>query len=169
MQAGGPFSFGSEPLHNYPALPSWVGTTIGWTVVLAALWKGGRSERVAIAGFVFAWLATPLLRSPEIEAPPWSNLAVDTIFLAILVWLALRSRRWWPLVAAALELLSVFTHIARLIDPGVRTWAYFTADIIWTYLLLGTIAVGTLNHWRARRQLAAIGAPAIEDPGATRR
>jgi hypothetical protein len=137
-------------------------------VVGAAFWKGGPSERIAAAGFLVAWFATPLLVGTRHGAPPWISFAIDTLFFLLLLGLALRSGRWWPLAAAAFELLSVLTHVARLIDPGVYKWAYLTADIFWTYLLLATIALGTFNRWHERRQLAMYGA-AIAEPGATRR
>ena len=155
------------PLHHYPALPIWVGIVIGWTVAASALWKGGWSERLVAIGFLAAWLISPLVRLGGWNGPAWTGLTVDAAFLALLLFVALRSGRYWPLFAAAFELLSVLSHIARLVDPGVRAWAYATADAIWTYLLLASLAVGTVNCWRERRQLDA-GA-AIPDPGATRR
>jgi hypothetical protein len=156
-------------LHHFLALPVWIGIVIGWAVAGAALWKGGWSERVVAMGFLVAWLTTPVLRRGGWEGPAWTGLAVDGLFLALLLFVALRSRRWWPLFAAAFELLSVLTHVARLIDPGVRAWAYATADAIWTYCLLTSLGIGTYNRWRERRQPAAKAAPAMAGPGATRR
>lgn len=155
------------PLHHYPALPTWVGIAIGWSVAGFALWKGGWSERSVAIGFLAAWLISPLVRLGGWNGPAWTGLTVDGGLLALLLFVALRTRRYWPLFAAAFELLSVLTHIARLVDPGVRAWAYATADAIWTYLLLAVLAVGTLNRWRARRQVATAAVTAA--PGATRR
>lgn len=151
MQAGALLFLRTPPLHHYPAIPAWIGIVIGWTVAAAALWKGGWSERLAAAGFLAAWLVTPLLRRGGWEGPAWTGFGVDAAFLALLLFVAMRSRRYWPLFAAAFELLSVLTHVARLIDPGVRAWAYATADAIWTYLLLTALSVGTFNRWRERR------------------
>jgi hypothetical protein len=150
------------------ALPAWIGITIGWSVAGTALWKGGWSERVAAVGFVLAWLATPLTRDHRWVGPQWSGFAIDVLFLAVLLVIALRTRRYWPLFAAAFQLLAVFTHLARIIDPAVGGWAYITAGVIWTYLTLFAIAYGTYNRWRERRQLAASGL-AMAEPGATRR
>ncbi|MDB5492819.1 MAG: hypothetical protein JWP86_156 [Phenylobacterium sp.] len=168
MQAGAHFLLGFRSLHHPLALPVWVGIAIGWAVAGAALWKGGWSERLVAIGFLAAWLVTPVLRRGGWEGPAWTGLAVDGLFLALLVFVALRTRRWWPLFATAFELLSVLSHIARLVDPGVRAWAYATADAIWTYFLLTALALGTYNRWRDRRQLAANVAVMVE-PGATRR
>ena len=50
------------------------------------------------------------------------------------------------------QLLCVLTHVARMIDPGVRGWAYATGQVIFTQLLLISIGVGVVNTWRARRR-----------------
>jgi len=155
-------------LHPYPAIPAWLGIAVGWTVAAFALWKGGRAERLVAAGFLVAWLASPILRRGGWEGPAWTGLAVDGLFLALLLWVALRSRRYWPLFAAGFELLSVATHLARLIDPGVRAWAYATADAIWTYLLLAALSFGVYRRWREPAQPIAAAETATVEPGATR-
>lgn len=145
-------------------MPAWIGIGIGWAVAGAALWKGGWSERLTAVGFLVAWLLTPLLRRQGWEGPAWTGLAIDSVFLALLLFVSIRTRRYWPLFAAAFELLSVLSHIARLIDPGVRAWAYATADAIWTYLLLTALAIGTYNRWRDR-QPALANAPTAPGGG----
>ena len=65
----------------------------------------------------------------------------------------MRTPRYWPLVAAAFELLCVVTHVARIIDPGVMAWAYATAQVIFTQLVVVAIGVGVWNHWRETRAL----------------
>ncbi|HSV02293.1 MAG TPA: hypothetical protein VLI41_03725 [Phenylobacterium sp.] len=165
----GAFLFGGRRLHPYPAIPAWLGIAVGWTVAALALWKGGRAERLAALGFLVAWLASPLLRHGGWEGPAWTGLLVDGLFLALLLWIALSSGRYWPLFAAAFELLSVFTHLARLIDPGVRAWAYATADAIWTYLLLAALCAGVVSRWRKAAQPIAAADAATVEPGVTRR
>jgi hypothetical protein len=150
-------------------LPVWPGIAFGWAVALAAFWKGGWSERTAAGAFILAWLATPLLRDRSWIGTQWGGFAIDIVFLAVLVGVALRSRRYWPLFAAAFQLLAVLTHLARIIDPHVHVWAYITAGVIWTYLTLFAIALGAYNRWRERSQPAAKAAPVMAEPGATRR
>jgi hypothetical protein len=80
----------------------------------------------------------------------------------------LRSRRYWPLFAAAFQLLCVVIHIARLADPGIRAWAYATGEIIFSQWVFFAVGIGTINTWRANRQPVTRELP-ITDPGATRR
>jgi hypothetical protein len=76
------------------------------------------------------------------------------VFFLVLLVVSLRTERFWPLVACGFQLLAVLTHAAKLIDKGVAQWAYITAGVIWTYLVLLAMGIGTWNVWRERRALA---------------
>jgi hypothetical protein len=136
-------------------------------VTALALWKGGREERIVAAAFAVGTFAAPFLKDHSWAGTQWSLFAVDMVYLALLVVVALRSVHYWPLWAAGFQLLAILTHAASLIDRQLRPWAYVTAGVIWTYLGLAAIAVGTYNRWRERRQPAANDA-AMAEPGATR-
>lgn len=133
----------------------------------AALWKGRWEERLTGAAFLAGWVVTLLLRDRSWSGTQWGGFAVDVVFLLIVTGVALKSRRYWPMAAAGFQLLGVVTHAARLIDPHVGAWAYITAGVIWTWLIMGALAVGTYNRWRERRQPAS--GLAVTAPGATRR
>jgi hypothetical protein len=137
------------------ALPAWYGLTLTLLVCGSAFLVGGRPERLAAGALVLGWVATLLLRDPRWAGPQWGGLAVDAAFFAALVGIALTSSRYWPLFAAAFQLLAVLTHAARILDPSVRGWAYATAGVIWTQLVLVAIGVGVYNRWRERRLAAA--------------
>lgn len=127
------------------------------------MWRGGRDERLAGNSVLIAWLLTKLVSRYQGLETEWGVLVVDLGLLAVLLWLALRSRRHWPLFAAGFHLLAVITHIARMVDPTVGGWAYLTANIMWANLVLVAIAYGA---WTApRRGQANAPTPA----GATRR
>jgi hypothetical protein len=141
------------------ALPAWVGIVIGWLVSGAALWKGGWSERAVAAGFIWTWIGTALTRDRT-----WANLQVGPLFmdvslLVVVIVVAMRSSRYWPLFAAGFQLLAVITHAAHLLDPNVGAWAYVTAGVIWTYLLLLALAFGTWSRWREPQPAASAPTP----------
>jgi hypothetical protein len=75
-------------------------------------------------------------------------LVADLALCILYFWLAFRSRRYWPLFAASFQLLVILTHLGIVLDPSVRGWAYLTAEIIWSYLVLMTVAYGS---WTAPR------------------
>ncbi|MGA0606036.1 hypothetical protein ACO2Q0_08545 [Phenylobacterium sp. VNQ135] len=139
-----------------------------WTLATLAMFavamcRGGPDERLAANTVLIGWLLSKIMFRYQGLETEWGVLVVDIGALAVFVWIALRSARYWPLFAAGFHLLSVVTHIARMVDPTVGGWAYLTAGIIWGYLLLATIAYGA---WTSPRYAqAGAGAPAT----ATRR
>jgi uncharacterized membrane protein (UPF0136 family) len=132
------------------ALPPWFGLTLTVVVCGGAFWKGDREEQIAAGGTLLSWLATLVLRDHRWTGLQWGAFAADTLLLVLFVALSLRTRRYWPLVAAAFQLLCVLIHVARLVDPGVRGWAYATGQVIFTQWVLITIGIGVINSWRMR-------------------
>jgi hypothetical protein len=155
-------------LHSHAyALPAWYGLLLTGVVCGTAFWKGGREERLVAGALVLCWIATILLRDPRWRGAQWGAFGVDIVFLLILTAVALRSRQYWPLAAAAFQLLAVVTHAARTLDSALGGWAYATAGIIWTQLVLVALATGVWGTWRSSRP-ATNDAPTA-DPGAMRR
>lgn len=148
-----------------PTLPAWFPIVVIGGVCAAALLKGRTEERVAAGAFLVCAVAAPFIKDYS-WGTQWSIFGLDVAYLALLVVMALRSPRYWPLWAAGFQVLGVVTHAASIIDPTLPRWAYITAGVIWTYLVLSAIAVGTWNVWREGRQASA-AAPATA--GATRR
>ena len=154
-------------MHTFAA-PPWVWVLAVTFVCGAAVWKGGSDERIAGASVFVAWVATVAAASVQIGKSGWGVGIVDTVLIGILVAIALRSKRLWTIFAAGFHLLAVVVHAARLVDSRAGAWAYATAGVIFGYLLLGALAMGTYNVWRERRQLVMARTPAA-DPGATLR
>ncbi len=141
-------------------MPFHIVSRIVWTAAIIgvsafALRRGGRVERTVALANLGAWIASLLVenRSNWLD-PQWGVLIVDVSFLSILLYFALRERANWLLFAAAFQLLSVLTHVAILIDAGVHARAYIQGLIIWSYLVLLSLAVGTRFH--AERRVLAI-------------
>ncbi len=149
-------------------LPAWVGLTITVIVCGGAFWKGGREEQTAAGGLLISWIATLILRDPTWAHAQWGAFGADVCLLLLLTAIALRSPRYWPLFAAAFQLLCVVTHVARVVDPGVRAWAYATGQVIFSQWVFFALGVGVFTHWRRSRQSAATDKPAAA-PGATLR
>ena len=156
------------PLVGAYGIPPWIGIALGWIVCGAALWKGGWSERIVAAGFLLSWFADAILKDHRFAGPQWPAFVSDTAFFLLILVVALRSGHYWPLFAAAFQLLEVVTHLASTVARHLSAWAYITANVIWTYLLLGSLAIGVWGHMRRDRQPAASADP-ITDPGATLR
>jgi hypothetical protein len=136
-------------------LPPWLGITLTLLVCGFAIWRGGWEERTAGTAALLSTAITVLLRDNS-----WPNLQLaafiaDGLLFVVFLILALRTEKYWPLAAAGFQLLAVLTHMAKLVDTQLQQWAYITAQVIWTYLILIAIVTGTVNSVRRRRYPAA--------------
>ena len=89
---------------------------------------------------------------PHWAGTQWGQFGADFLLLLLITAIAIRTRRYWPLTAAAFQLLCVLIHVARLIDPNVRAWAYATGEVIFTQFFLFAIGVGVWGTWRQSRR-----------------
>lgn len=133
-------------------LPPWVWPVALFTVCLIAAWRGDRDARIAAGGYLLNYAIGVFVYRARSNETQWAVLALDVALLCLLVWLALHSRRHWPLFAAGFQLLAVVTHVASALDPTLGGWAYITASIIWSYLVIFAVGYG---GWTAPRYAGA--------------
>ena len=129
-----------------------------------AVWRGRDDERLAAGGNLASWAIGVVVFKIGSQHTQWSIMVTDLALLSLYLWIALRSRRFWPLFAAAFTFLMLVTHLAMTVDPDVGGWAYMTAQIFWSYLVLLAIGYGA---WTAP-DYADTDDP-TDAPGATRR
>lgn len=133
-------------------------------VAIGAMLRGGVEERLVVWGLCLNAVLTVTLRDLSWPHVQWIGFGLDAALLGLLVWIALRSAKYWPMPAAAFQLLATATHIAKLVDTHVEQWAYLSAIVIWTYALTLTLGVGVWNSWREASYRANAGpfAPTAE-------
>ncbi len=120
-----------------------------------ALWKGGKPERIGGAAMLLAWIIQPFtVDTKDWLDPQYAAFATDAPLLAVLVWLALRGDRWWPMWASAFQFLGMLMAVIIAVDPRVRPLAYMTALGLWSYLAVIALVVGTWREARRKRALA---------------
>lgn len=148
-------------------LPIWVWPTVLMAVCAAAVWRGRDFERLAAGVELASWSLTLVVFRARSESTQWEVLAIDVILFVALLWIAMRSARYWPLFAAGFQLLALITHFAHAVDALVSGWAYLTAVLIWNYLTLFAIGWGAITAPRRYAEIEALGPVAM--PGAMRR
>ena len=130
----------------------WLFRTLLIGIVLFALWRGGRDERLVAAICLLGAITTTLALSPinqRFENVEIGVFAIDlTVFIGFLI-VALRSCRFWPLWVAGLQLTTTFGHILKGLNADLIPQAYGAALSFWGYLILIILAVGT---WRNDRR-----------------
>ncbi|MGR4892724.1 hypothetical protein ACIPPQ_16960 [Sphingopyxis sp. LARHCG72] len=131
--------------------------TLLFLATVYALRKGGGPER-AMAFILIAMLAADqalhLVVPARFTMLDAGHLAIDLAAAAATLLLALAAHRFWPLVAAALQILPLLAHFSRAADISVHPIAYLTMQVFASWLLPPLLALGT---WRHRKRLHASG------------
>jgi len=128
-----------------------------------ALAAGGGPERWVAAIFVvgdalsIAAMSPLAVRYARLET---ATFAIDLVMALLLLYLALRSRRYWTLWICAFQIVQAASHIAGVMRPEVLRLAYGILISLWAYPMMLVLAVATLRH---RIRLARYG----EDPAWT--
>lgn len=138
------------------------------SVCALAVWRGRDDERLAAGGFLAAWALSLVVFKSGDYGTQWAILAIDTGLLALLIAIAVRTTRYWPLPVAALQLLAVAVPLANAVDAGVSGWAFITAALGFQYLALLGIGYGAITAPRRYAEIAALDGP-LGTLGATRR
>jgi hypothetical protein len=127
-------------------------------VCIYAWFRGGGDERAVAATCLAGTLATMLVISPlrdryaGVEA---GLMMVDLGVLAGFITVALRSKRFWPLWVAGLQLTTSLGHFLKGVDQDLLPKAYGAALQFWGYPILLILAVGTFRSHRRLRRASA--------------
>lgn len=117
-----------------------------------ALWRGRSDERIAASVCLLATIATHFAISPlskRYTSVEVGLLLIDGAVLAAFLIIALRSKRFWPLWIAGLQLTSNLSHLMKVVEVDLMPRAYAAAAVFWSYPILLIIIVGT---WRTHRR-----------------
>ena len=124
-----------------------------------ALQKGGKDERSGAITLLILALFTQVFSvigptgkmgqgwgGPEIDV-----MVVDAAGFIAFVAIAYRSEKFWPIWAAASQLVAVLTHWVVILNPSIVRSVYATAQPFWVFPVIAAIAVGTRAHQRSLR------------------
>lgn len=131
--------------------------TLLFLATFHALRKGGGPER-AMALILIAMVAADqmlhLIVPVTFTTLDKGHLAIDLAAAAATLALALAAHRFWPLAAAALQILPLLAHFSRAIDVALHPIAYLTMQVSASWLLPPLLMFAT---WRHGRRLQACG------------
>ena len=114
-----------------------------------ALWKGGAPERLVGGALLLAYVATVLSWSPlpsRFYGVELNVFAVDVALFAMLLGVAMRADRGWPLLVAALQFDAVGAHVVKLVAPDTIRVAYALMIAVWSWPVQIILAAGTWRH-----------------------
>lgn len=113
-----------------------------------ALWRGGQPERSVAAIFL---AAVPLGSAAYAAGYHWQGIelgifGIDLAMLVLLLAIAFRANRYWPIGIAAMQVLQVVGHLLKLADPHMLPLLYWISNVVWAYPMLILLALGTVRH-----------------------
>ena len=121
-----------------------------------AWWQGDKEERWGALLLLAGSLLTLLAGSPagrRFTSVETGILLVDATVLLGFLALALLSDRYWPLWTAALQVIGVLGHLAKLADLDMPRNGYSFLQAFWSYPMMLTIVIGTWHHHRRMREM----------------
>lgn len=117
---------------------------------LAYVVRCGRwPERSGLAIIMLGSIATALVgRSDLWRGTEIGILAVDVVVLMAFLAIVALTDRFWPLWVSAFQLVSVTSHLARLLKPSTLPLAYAFAEQVWSYAMIAVV-IGSVA-WQRR-------------------
>lgn len=112
---------------------------------------GGRPERCAIVAQLVAFLLTVLVLSfrwTPFQHFPVALALIDLALAGILVSIALKANRLWPILLAGMQLATVFGHLAKALSFPLPTAGYGIFVQLWGWPMLIVTALGAYKHRR---------------------
>jgi hypothetical protein len=115
-----------------------------------AFLQGRSDERLAAGVMLTAAVITPLTMASGFSAPETGVLSVDFGLLAFLLFLALKSDRFWPLWATGFHVVGTTIHLATFVEVDIWPPAYANAQAFWAWPVLFALLIGTQLEARYR-------------------
>jgi hypothetical protein len=129
----------------------WALLASGLTCLAVASAAGGPEERLFAAAQALSGLFELLFaRNGDIDVA----VLIDVGVLAVIVPVALRTQKVWPLIAASFSVAAMMTEAAQHMVRA-SPQAYGLLQGVWDLLADIVVAIGGLCVWRARRRAGA--------------
>lgn len=129
-------------------------------LAIASLRWGGRTERQASLAFVTAMAIGKV--SEGSDQTMYSTLetgvaVLDVLLAAIFFSLAFRDPKTWLLGAAALQFLSAWAHVARVVNTGMDALPYAILTGSAGYPILILLSAGIVTYIRRQARMRGPG------------
>jgi len=135
----------------FDTLAAQLGAVFVVLVCAFAFLKGDEPERIGGGTYVLGWFASLLVQSTDLYQASLGLFAIDVVMLGVLIALAWKSRRAWPVWATAMQLLIVMSHVFIYVDVRPPVASFLTVVNLAGYGVLVALAIGTFWAWQERR------------------
>ncbi|MDO7836930.1 hypothetical protein Q4610_17930 [Sphingobium sp. HBC34] len=112
------------------------------TCVFAVCFGGRDGRLLVVISIAAALLSIPAQLAGSWHATQYWLMLVDLGTFAALLWLMLRSDRYWPIWVAGCQLMTVLTHIVTLLRPDFPSMIYAGLSTVWVIPLMLFAIIG---------------------------
>lgn len=118
--------------------------------IVALAWlRGGHPERLGVGIWLVGWMLAMVSNEVRLGDVRILVALIDLGTLAAILWLGLRSDRWWPLGASACLMLMLAVHLSAALPSGITPFGEASAQLGLGLLLALIHAAGVLERWLA--------------------
>lgn len=108
---------------------------------------------------LFDYLLTAQIDYRTINGYQPIDIMSESAVMLVFVWLAIRSRRWWSLVAASSLMLCIMVYLLEWVVPELSAYAADSAQLgLWIVIYL-TLLAGVGERWLAGEK--SVGGAAV--------
>ena len=127
----------------------WVYLALLVAAVAFVISRGRTHERLIVVGVLANSVITGLVHPRD--AAGFRQLSVPLLtneawFLALTLFVAYRSKRFWPLLVASLELAAFLSLLAPLFGRNLVSYAMGVAQGLWAYLQLVILVLAVMRE-----------------------
>lgn len=135
----------------------WLTIIVLVLLLLVAVRNGGAPERytafaIAIA-FTFNALVIAIQGPSDFQTFEPLRCAIEVGMFVACTLIAVYANRFWPICIAALQLIILTAHLARLIDIQGLAGVYWGITTIPSYLQLMVLVIGIRSHAQRKTRL----------------
>ena len=126
----------------------WVYLLLLVSSVAFVFWKGKFDERLTAAALLTGSLMTPILFSVSRQSWLTPNAALvinEAAVTVVILYVAYRSKRFWPLPVAAFQIAALMTPLAALFGENLASHALGVTQGLWAYPQLVILVVATFR------------------------
>lgn len=126
-------------------------------LVICAFWKGGAPERI-LACTMFMMVVVDqgyhamFGFASDLSAVDLWHMALDTVVLAAMMWVALLSNRFYPLVLAAAQVVAFTAHLVRALIEPISSLSYYLLYATPSLFQMLFLAIGLIRHTARLRE-----------------
>jgi cytochrome bd-type quinol oxidase subunit 2 len=120
-------------------------------IIVLAIWRGDWDERwgaIALLAGIIASQIAPLISDSHWRAIQIPLMVTDALLFVALLVVVHHSRKFWPIWAAAAQLIGTVGHLAPAFFPKILAKIYLATQAFWVFPILVALLVGTLGAMR---------------------